>query len=34
LFDAPTVVDQAGVVLDQLLQETGPSSTRSEFGTT
>jgi len=26
LFDAPTVVDQAGVVLDQLLQETGPSS--------
>ncbi len=34
LFDAPTVVDQAGLVLDQLLQETGPSSTRSELGTT
>jgi acyl carrier protein len=34
LFDAPTVADQAGLVLDQLLQETGPSSTRPGLGTT
>jgi oxalate---CoA ligase len=34
LFDAATVADQAGVVLELLLQEAGPSSVRSELGTT